>query len=66
MMPGVAFIGGKIAVIGGYSWPGGVKLIETWDDINDEWIKSNMTIKYPRYTVPLNYELYANTNDSCS
>ena len=49
MMPGVAFIGGQLSVIGGYSWPHGVKLIETWDDIKDEWIKSNYTLKYPRY-----------------
>ena len=48
MMPGVAFIGGKLSVIGGYSWPGGVKLIETWNDITDEWDRSNVTLKYPR------------------
>ena len=48
MMPGVAFIGGKLSVIGGYSWPGGVKLIETCNDITDEWDRSNFTLKYPR------------------
>ena len=53
MMPGVGFIGGKLSVIGGYSWPGGVKLIETWNDITDEWDKNNFTLKYPRYYVIL-------------
>ena len=38
-------------MIGGYSWPGGVKLIETWNDITDEWDKNNFTLKYPRYYV---------------
>lgn len=58
MMPGIGFIGGTLSVIGGYSWPGGVTLIENWDDINDEWIKSNMTLKYPRYELSRNYESY--------
>lgn len=48
-MPGVSFIGGKLSVIGGYSWPGGVDLIEQWDDDNEEWIKITMKIKHARY-----------------
>ena len=51
MMPGVGFIGGNLSVIGGYSWPGGVKLNEAWDNINEEWDKSNFTLKYPRYEI---------------
>ena len=31
-MPGVGFIGGKLSVIGGYSWPGGVDLMEEFDE----------------------------------
>ena len=49
MMPGVGFVGGNLSIIGGYSWPGGVKLIEKWNDLNDEWDRSNFTLKYPRY-----------------
>ena len=48
MMPGVGFIGGKLSVVGGYSWPGGVKLVETWDDDLEEWVKSPSELKYPR------------------
>lgn len=49
MMPGLGFIGGKLSLVGGYSWPGGVDLIEQWDDDNEEWIVSkNLKIKYPR------------------
>ena len=51
MMPGVGFIGGKLSVIGGYSWPGGVSLIEEWDDNNEEFVRSTKTIKYPRLVV---------------
>ena len=57
-MPGVGFIGGKLSVIGGYSWPGGVKLIETWNDITDEWDKNNFTLKYPRYYVILRLRFF--------
>ena len=32
MMPGVGFIGGDLSIIGGYSWPGAVDLIEKWDE----------------------------------
>ena len=32
-MPGVGFIGGKLSVIGGYSWPGGVDLLEEFDEV---------------------------------
>jgi len=49
MMPGVGFIGGQLSVIGGYSWPGGVKLVETWDDDQEEWVKSPHELKYPRF-----------------
>ena len=49
MMPGLGFIGGKLSLVGGYSWPGGVDLIEQWDDDNEEWIVAkNLKIKYPR------------------
>ena len=48
MMPGLSFIGGKLSVIGGYSWPGGVSLIEEWDDDLGEWKKSPFKLKYPR------------------
>ena len=48
MMPGVGFIGGKLSIIGGYSWPGGVELIEEWDEDNEEWIKTAKRIKYSR------------------
>lgn len=49
MMPGIGFIGGKLSIIGGYSWPGGVELIEEWDADTEEWVKSNKQLKYPRY-----------------
>ena len=32
MMPGVGFIGGDLSIVGGYSWPGAVDLIEKWDE----------------------------------
>ena len=50
MMPGVGFIGGKLSLIGGYSWPGGVDLIEQWEEdaIDEEWQKTNLTLNYPR------------------
>ena len=32
MMPGIGFIGGKLSIIGGYSWPGAVDIIEQWDE----------------------------------
>ena len=48
MMPGISFVGGKLTIIGGYSWPGGVDLVEQWDDDNEEWVKSSLKIKYPR------------------
>ena len=52
MMPGVSFIGGTLSVIGGYSWPGGVDMIEEWDDDKEEWIpKAGFKIKYPRYLI---------------
>ena len=34
-MPGVGFIGGKLSVIGGYSWPGGVDLLEEFDEASN-------------------------------
>ena len=51
-MPGVSFIGGKLSVIGGYSWPGSVPLIEQWDEDNSvdgEWVKTNLQLEFPRY-----------------
>ena len=36
MMPGVGFIGGQLSILGGYSWPGAVDLIETWDEDRQE------------------------------
>ena len=35
-MPGVGFIGGQLSILGGYSWPGAVDLIETWDEDRQE------------------------------
>jgi len=52
MMPGVSFIGGKLSVIGGYSWPGSVPLIEQWDEDNSvdgEWVKTNLQLEFPRF-----------------
>ena len=49
MMPGVGFIGGDLSIVGGYSWPGAVDLIETWDEDREEWVKSENKIKYSRY-----------------
>lgn len=49
MMPGIGFIGGRLSVIGGYSWPGGVDLIEEWDDDNQVWVTTDKKIKYARY-----------------
>ena len=47
---GVAFIGGKLSVIGGYSWPGGVDLIEEWDDDEGVWKKKvDFKLKYARF-----------------
>ena len=48
MMPGVSFIGGKLSVIGGYSWPGSVPLIEQWDEDKEEWVKSEYQLEFPR------------------
>ena len=50
-MPGVGFIGGKLSLIGGYSWPGGVELIEQWEDetVDEEWQKTALKLDYPRY-----------------
>ena len=49
MMPGVGFIGGQLSIIGGYSWPGAVDLIESWDEDREEWLVSEKRIKYNRY-----------------
>ena len=51
-MPGIGFIGGKLSIIGGYSWPGGVDMIEQWEDDVEEWQSTNLRIKYYRYVVP--------------
>ncbi len=50
MMPGVGFVGGRLSVVGGYSWPGGVGTVEQWDDDNAEWVKADpkLKLKYPR------------------
>ena len=48
MMPGIGFIGGRLSIVGGYSWPGGVDLIEEWDDDNREWVPTDRKIKYAR------------------
>ena len=50
MMPGLGFIGGRLSVVGGYSWPGGVGSVEQWDDDNAQWIKApeQIRLKYPR------------------
>merc|ERR1719499_2119369 len=49
MMPGVGFIGGDLSIVGGYSWPGAVDLIERWDEDREEWVRSSHKIKYSRY-----------------
>jgi len=49
MMPGVAFIGGQLSIIGGYSWPGAVDLIEQWDEDREEWVRTGSKIKFSRY-----------------
>ena len=38
MMPGIGYIGGKLSIVGGYSWPGAVDLIEEWDE--DRYIQN--------------------------
>ena len=48
MMPGVGFIGGQLSIVGGYSWPGGVSLVEQWDEDLEEWVKSSHQLKYAR------------------
>ncbi len=48
MMPGVGFVGGRLSVIGGYSWPGGVDMIETFDDDSEEWKKSKTKLQLAR------------------
>ena len=48
MMPGIGFIGGRLSIVGGYSWPGGVDLIEEWDDDNGEWVPTDRKIRYAR------------------
>lgn len=45
MMPGVGFLGGRLSVIGGYSWPGGVELIEVFDEDTEEWVKRQVKIE---------------------
>ncbi|XP_023322030.1 kelch-like protein 33 isoform X2 [Eurytemora carolleeae] len=49
MMPGIGFIGGKLSIVGGYSWPGAVDIIEQWDEDKEEWSRSINKIKYARY-----------------
>ena len=47
MMPGVGFIGGQLSILGGYSWPGAVDLIETWDeDRSVQYSTMNSTVQY--------------------
>lgn len=64
MMPGVGFIGGKLSVIGGYSWPHGVELVEQWDDDNEVWVKKEeLKLNYPRFnhaTVTVPGEMFPN------
>ena len=48
MMPGVGYIGGKLSIVGGYSWPGGVDTIEQWDEDTEEWTKTDLKIRYAR------------------
>ena len=38
-MPGVGFIGGELSILGGYSWPGAVDLVERWDEDREEWVR---------------------------
>ena len=48
MMPGVSFLGGTLTVIGGYSWPGPVPLIEQWDVDEEKWVKTEYKLEFPR------------------
>ena len=57
-MPGVSFIGGKLSVIGGYSWPGSVPLIEQWDEDKEEWVKSEYQLEFPRYILMIHMMSY--------
>jgi len=49
MMPGVSFLGGTLTVIGGYSWPGPVPLIEQWDVDEEKWVKTEYKLEFPRF-----------------
>ena len=43
-MPGVGFIGGKLSVIGGYSWPGGVDLLEEFDEAKKVFLLQALSV----------------------
>ena len=49
MSPGVGFIGGKLHIVGGYSWPGAVDQVEMWDQDREEWIRTDIRLKYQRF-----------------
>jgi len=52
MSPGVGFVGGRLSVVGGYSWPGGVDTVEVWDDDSSEWIKNDaIKLRYIEYSL---------------
>jgi hypothetical protein len=46
MMPGIGYIGGRLSIVGGYSWPGAVDLIEEWDEDRYRYsIKKNNAVR---------------------
>merc|ERR1712038_2057235 len=49
MMPGIGFIGGQLSIVGGYSWPEGVDIVEKWDEDREEWVRSVHKMKWSRY-----------------
>ena len=52
-MPGVGFIGGELSILGGYSWPGAVDLVERWDEDREEWVRrSNNSLLQLTYVLP--------------
>merc|ERR1712172_34672 len=49
MMPGIGFIGGQLSIVGGYSWPEGVDIVENWDEDREEWRISPWKLQQARY-----------------
>ena len=42
----MGFIGGQLSIVGGYSWPGGVSLVEQWDEDLEEWVNELQRMRY--------------------